>query len=272
MNFEITDICENIFDLNWKYGNVLGVYNSCFNIITDKKEIVTIFKNTNKFSTRAMITNLNKIPPVCDGMRAKNENGIIEIEKFWFNTNNAKIIKTKREPLTLSNDIHQNILIFEDVVKKYQNKSPLFNKGIIKNKADEGFKKLNVSLYDGFKSLIGLGIGLTPSCDDVISGICAYFYLCNIKSDFNKYLIDYLDKYGDDATTLVSKNLLCDVTKGYINSSLYNVIYAILNEKNNIEKYTLDLIDYGSSSGLETCMGILKGYKMTNNKELIKWL
>lgn len=269
MNFKITDICENIFDLNFEYGRVSGVFNNCFNIITEESKMLTIFKKTQKFSTRALISNMENINGIFDDMKVINKDKKIFIDDFCFDYKNARKIKTKREILNISENIGENFLIFEDIIKPHLEKSPLFLEGIIKKKADEGFKKLYKNCKEGFKSLIGLGIGLTPSCDDVISGISAYFYLCGKNYDFNFHLKDYLEKYGDDSTTFVSKNLLCDTLNGYINDSVYNVIYSILNNKNDIKKYTLNLIDYGHSSGVETCLGILKGYKMTKNKELI---
>lgn len=269
MNFEITDICENIFDLNFEYGLVNGVFNNCFNIVTEKNEMLTIFKKTKKFSTRALISNLESTDGFFDGMKVINKDKKIFIDDFCFDYKNARKTKTKREILNISENIDENFLIFEDIIKPHLEKSPLFLEGIIKKKADEGFNKFEKNLEEGFKSLIGLGIGLTPSCDDVISGISAYFHLADIKNDFNKKLKAYLENYGDKSTTFVSKNLLYDVANGYINDSVYNVIYAILNNKNNIKKYTLNLTDYGHSSGVETCFGILKGYKMTKNKELI---
>ena len=212
---------------------------------------------------------MENISGIFDDMKVINKDKKIFIDDFCFDYKNAGKIKTKREILNVSENIEENFLIFEDIIKPYLKKSPLFCEGIIKKKADEGFKKLYVNYIEGFKSLIGLGIGLTPSCDDVISGILAYFHLCGKNYDFNLYLKEYLERYGDASTTFVSKNLLYDVANGCINDSVYNVICAILKNKNDIKKCTLNLIDYGHSSGIETLWGILKGYKITKNKELI---
>ena len=117
-----------------------------------------------------------------------------------------------------------------------------------------------------------MGAGLTPSCDDIISGISAYFYLNGIGERFNALLAKYLYENGDFATTAVSKNLLTDVAKGYINGSLYNLICAVANDEKSIEKCALDMIDYGSTSGTETCYGVILGYLLSSKKELKEWL
>ena len=70
----------------------------------------------------------------------------------------------------------------------------------------------------------------------------------------------------------LSKNLLTDVAKGYINGSLYNLICAVANDEKSIEKCALDMIDYGSTSGTETCYGVILGYILSSKKELKEWL
>ena len=117
-----------------------------------------------------------------------------------------------------------------------------------------------------------MGAGLTPSCDDIFSGISAYFYLNGIGERFNAILAEYLVKNGDVVTTSVSKNLLLDVAKGYINSTLYNVICAVAYDEKAVEKCALDMMDYGSTSGTETCYGVILGYLLSRKKELKEWL
>ena len=90
MNFKITDICENIFDLNFEYGRVSGVFNNCFNIITEESKMLTIFKKTQKFSTRALISNMENINGIFDDMNVINKDKKIFIDDFCFDYKNAK--------------------------------------------------------------------------------------------------------------------------------------------------------------------------------------
>ena len=178
----------------------------------------------------------------------------------------------------------KNIGILKKTLEIYGRKSPVFENKILSEKVKCGFELLKANPMSGFSELIGLGAGLTPSCDDIISGISAYFYLNGIGERFNALLAKYLYENGDTVTTAVSKNLLTDVAKGYRNGSLYNLICAVANDEKSIEKCAvandeksiekcaLDMIDYGSTSGTETCYGVILGYLLSSKKELKEWL
>lgn len=275
MNYKITHICEPIYDLKWKSGTVIGIYSSCFNVLTDTNQLITFFKKTNKFSTRALVTDIESpIPLQClsEGAKAFCNGKSITVGDLVFDLTGAEKIVTNYPPVKATAEYTKNISLFEDILKRNCKKSPIFENGIIKEKAEKGFKILKTDLVAGFESLIGLGIGLTPSCDDMLAGMSAWFHLTDTGHEFNKALAEFLDKKGDLVTTTVSKNLLLDSAKGHINEIVYNVINSILTNKGDIEKYTLQLIGYGSSSGTETCAGILNGYNFIKEKELIKWL
>ena len=171
-----------------------------------------------------------------------------------------EIISVKRGKIQHGADIQKNIGILKKTLEIYGRKSPVFEDKILSEKVKYGFELLKENPLSGFSALIGLGAGLTPSCDDIISGISAYFYLNGIGERFNGILAKYLYENGDFSTAAVSKNLLTDVANGYINSSLYNLICAVANDEKSIEKCALDMIDYGSTSGTETCYGVILGY------------
>ena len=275
MNYKITHICEPIYDVKWKSGTVIGIYSSCFNVLTDTNQLITFFKKTNKYSTRALVTDIDSpIPLQClsVGTKVFCNGKSITVGNLVFDSSDAEKIVTNYPLIKATAEYTKNISLFEDILKSNCKKSPIFEDGIIKEKAEKGFEILKSDLILGFESLIGLGIGLTPSCDDMLAGMSAWFHLTDTGHEFNKALAEFLDKKGDLVTTTVSKNLLLDSAKGHINKIVYNVINSILTNKNDIEKYTLQLISYGSSSGTETCAGILKGYNFIKEKELIKWL
>lgn len=275
MNYKITYICEPIYDMNWKTGTVIGIYNSCFNVMTDVNQLITFFKKSNKYSTRALVTDMEfPIHKQClsEGEKAFFDGKSITVGNMVFDLSDAKKIITKYPPVKVNAEYTKSILLFADILKRNCKKSPIFEEGIIKEKAEKGFNILKTDLVSGFESLIGLGIGLTPSCDDMLAGMSAWFHLTDAGHRFNEALAEFLTKKGDKVTTSVSKNLLLDSAKGHINGIVYDVINSILTNKNDIEKYTLQLIDYGSSSGSETCAGILTGYEFSKKKELIKWL
>lgn len=275
MNLKVTHICENVNKINWHIGRTAGIYKNCFNVITEGNELVTFFKKTDRFSTRALLTdfcsNMTSLP-LSDGMRVTRFEKYILAGEVVFDMTCPETISVKRGKIPHGADIQKNIGILKKTLEIYGRKSPVFEDKILSEKVKCGFELLKVNPMSGFSALIGLGAGLTPSCDDIVSGISAYFYLNGIGERFNALLAKYLYENGDFATTAVSKNLLTDVAKGYINGSLYNLICAVANDEKSIEKCVLDMIDYGSTSGTETCYGVILGYLLSSKKELKEWL
>ena len=268
MNYKIPHICEPIYDLNWTSGTVIGIYDRCFNVLTDTGQLITIFKKTNKYSTRAILTDIDFSIPLLglsEGMMAFRSEKSITVGNIVFDLSGAEKILTKRTPVEITSE-------YTDILEKNHKKSPVFEDGIVKEKINRGFDILKTDLSGGFAALVGLGIGLPPSCDDMLSGMSALFHLTNSGHRFNNTLAEFLQSRGDLVTTTVSKNLLTDSAHGHINEIVYNVVYSILKSKNDIEKYTLQLIEVGSSSGSEPCAGILTGYTFLKDKEQIKWL
>ncbi len=275
MNFKITHICEPIYNLRWKSGKVVGVYDRCFNVLTDTGQLITLFKKSDKFSTRAILTDIDcniSLLEFADGAEALCDGRSITVGDITFYLSNAEKIITRRAPVALTPKYEDGILLFADVLKRSRKKSPVFENGILKERVKRGFEILKDDLVGGFESLIGLGIGLTPSCDDMLSGMSALFHLTDTGQVFNRALAEFLQDKGDLVTTLVSKSLLADVACGHINETLYSVIRSIIEGKDDIEKNALELIEVGSSSGSETCEGILMGYKFLKDKEQIRWL
>ena len=275
MNFKITHICENIKDINWEIGRIAGVYNNCFNVLTEGNELLTFFKETDKFSTRAVLTNVSEsmsLLPLSDGMRVTKFENCIFAGNVIFDFGFPEIILTKRSKISAIDDISENIEILKSTIKVYGKKSPVFTDTLLSQKVKRGLELLRKEPKSGFEALVGLGVGLTPSCDDIISGMSAYFHLRGIGQSFNNQLSDYLKVKGDFVTTTVSKNLLYDVSKGYINNTLHDVVKSVMTDKNSIEKNALKMFDYGSTSGTETCFGVTMGYLLESKGEMIKWL
>ncbi|MBC8595909.1 DUF2877 domain-containing protein [Qingrenia yutianensis] len=275
MNLKVTHICENVNKINWHIGRTAGIYKNCFNVITEENELVTFFKKTDRFSTRAVLTDFCSnmtFLQLSDGMRVTRFEKCILAGNVVFDMACPEIISVKRGKIQHGADIQKNIGILKKTLEIYGRKSPVFEDKILSEKVKYGFELLKENPLSGFSALIGLGAGLTPSCDDIISGISAYFYLNGIGERFNGILAKYLYENGDFSTAAVSKNLLTDVANGYINSSLYNLICAVANDEKSIEKCALDMIDYGSTSGTETCYGVILGYILSSKKELKEWL
>lgn len=271
----VTHMCETVINKQWDKGAVAGIYRNCFNILTDCNYMLTVFKDVSCYSTRAMITDIRadmSALPIRNGSRVSNCDGVIYAGDLVLDTKGAELIRVKREPSPAAGDLKENIDYLRSIVVGYEKERPAIYDAYLQKKAKAGFDALKKNAQEGFEKLIGLGIGLTPSCDDIVAGMSAYFYLMGMGDNFNRELKKYLNSKGDAVTTMVSKNLLEDVANGYINPALYNLVYAVMHNKEDIAIFTPELISYGSTSGTETCVGILYAYELTHGKEQIEWL
>ncbi len=254
-------VCENIIEKMHGSVTVCGIYDKCFNVKNQKNELITVFINTDFISTRAIITDyaqsINKLA-IKNGENGEFKANKLIFEKLTIDLSSYKTIKTKRS--SVKTEQKPYIDEFTDYINQYGKNSVLRDKeNIVYKKFINGLIFLNIDNEKLFDSLLGLGAGLTPSCDDFISGLTALFYLTNKNADFNKQLKTYINAKGWEKTTFVSSNLLLDVAVGYINLAIYNLIYSLFNDKTKLKENTIKMINYGSSSGTEVCLGILAG-------------
>jgi len=128
---------------------------------------------------------------------------------------------------------------------------------LVKNRADKQAK-------DIFDFWLGRGPGLTPSGDDMMTGICASLYLLE-KSDHTEFislLVSYLYTYGEKRTTPVAYEYLLYATKGEFHSTILNMCSALLQaDQNNLEDALEEMEQIGHTSGVDTLLGILIGLK-----------
>ncbi|MDP8023012.1 MAG: DUF2877 domain-containing protein [Conexivisphaerales archaeon] len=114
------------------------------------------------------------------------------------------------------------------------------------------------NLYDSYylESLIGFGIGMTPSGDDFLVGLMAslkgsYFFE-RVKEAINKALIK---------TNSISREFLRCAVLGEFSASFAELIQAA-NDEIDAEKYFLKISLKGHTSGKESLLGFLKGLEI----------
>lgn len=134
---------------------------------------------------------------------------------------------------------------------------------VIQNKLNE------ISYYS--KKLIGLGVGLTPSMDDFLSGLMvSLIYLTKyygFESSQAYNLNSAIIRYGLNGTTRVSSEMLTFSAVGKSSHLVKSLILALLceNEDYKILQKAKEVIEIGSTSGTDTILGIYVGFKITNN-------
>ncbi|MCG7345681.1 DUF2877 domain-containing protein [Sporosarcina sp. ACRSL] len=114
-----------------------------------------------------------------------------------------------------------------------------------------------------FDYWIGRGLGLTPSGDDCITGICAVFSaLEGTNQAFIHQLQSYLVERGRKRTTHIALEYLLYATENKFHSHLLNVCNALGKRPvTEFSKAIEEMKGIGHTSGADTLVGILIGIK-----------
>jgi hypothetical protein len=122
-------------------------------------------------------------------------------------------------------------------------------------------------IVDGGLDLIGLGPGLTPSGDDVLTSLLLCLYVTSPEPEQG------LAKDALGQLAILSRNLTSDLSsfqyyvaaQGYLSERYMEVLDSILNSREEtvmIQKGT-QMISYGETSGMEILLGVLLGLNLS---------
>jgi hypothetical protein len=122
-------------------------------------------------------------------------------------------------------------------------------------------------IVEGGKDLIGLGVGLTPSGDDVLIGLLLSVIAIN-QDPMRKVALNAvrgLSAISHNKTTDISINQYHIASEGYFSERFVDLMESIFNLEDQIKlKEKADfLISFGETSGLEILIGLLLGMSLT---------
>lgn len=126
-------------------------------------------------------------------------------------------------------------------------------------------------LHENVDRLIGLGLGLTPSADDVLTGIMTSFSILIKYSLLDKKYLKEMNKAIRDSlnegkTTLLSKEFLEHATRGDVSESIGGMIVAILTSSDDvIDEKVRKVLRMGETSGTDIIFGIILGLRLGLN-------
>ena len=119
----------------------------------------------------------------------------------------------------------------------------------------------------GGQNLIGLGVGLTPSGDDLLIGLLLSVIAAN-QDPIRKVALNAtrdLSAISHYKTTDMSVNQYHIASEGYFSERFVDVMESIINleDQTILEKKADFMISFGETSGLETLIGLLLGMNIT---------
>ncbi len=115
--------------------------------------------------------------------------------------------------------------------------------------------------------LVGLGCGLTPSGDDFLTGLFATLVLSKRQPAFDPDFIDELRQYMrtgiEGLTSKISEVYLGYALQGEVSDVLYNFIRGVYGAgADELVDLTRDLMNTGSSSGMDMILGCLFAFRL----------
>lgn len=128
-------------------------------------------------------------------------------------------------------------------------------------------KKDLYSLGKPLTKLIGLGLGLTPSMDDVLIGLISALYFLKDSSSYGLGFTSTLGKMifslSRGKTTIVSETFLKYACLGDVYEILDNVLFALLFcSRQKLSSVIDKVISMGATSGTELMVGVLIGFRL----------
>jgi hypothetical protein len=121
--------------------------------------------------------------------------------------------------------------------------------------------------------LIGLGLGLTPSGDDMLTGYMASIILVSsaLKAKIDTFgICNSITSSIEDRTTLLSKQMLEYASQGKVEEKTYKVLEKLLTGSfEQVKRATLEIIDIGHSSGTDILLGVLLGTLLVKHHLLL---
>lgn len=122
----------------------------------------------------------------------------------------------------------------------------------------------NCAIENEITALLGLGIGLTPTGDDYLSGLSAVLFINGHPANKYRSLFISVLARARNQTTLLSAITLREAIEQRFRESIHNFIYHALNgEQQIIQQFINEIKKIGSSSGCDMLCGMADAFALT---------
>lgn len=121
------------------------------------------------------------------------------------------------------------------------------------------------------EQILGLGHGLTPSCDDFLAGLVFSLKrgVSILLNENDAALPGFIDKFAQDIikiakskTTIYSVSYLTEAARGEAPAPAWDLVYSIVSEgPDEVAALSRKLIKMGETSGSDTAVGIYYGMR-----------
>ena len=291
MNCSVSCFDSSLADLRTGFhtATVIGVYRKCFHLLMDDGRLITVFGKIKQQMPMSLRTDVPGeepfgLLPLVEGQRACLERGFLTVpDGCFFCMLGGKEVDLHRPSLPLPKciDLFQDTLVrfgkqrgegrwLNTWCEHISRNTVLPEQAKLLNRIDGLMEALDsndsIAIREGLMNTVGMGIGLTPSADDLICGLAAAAWLYwpeKNKQLFLNLLRGFCQEQGQNRTTLVSCQQLLLTAQGILSDPVFDLANALsLGRVDVMDSLTEEVIGYGSSSGTELCMGFLAGLRM----------
>lgn len=226
--------------------SVHSIFNNGFNIVNDKNDLIFVGTNKNGYFPFGITIDKYTIHHIKESLKVgdvvKTNKAGIDHNDFMLMINSAALYSY--ETVNQKNDVNDiKTIVNEYDFSDYRNSDFRFD--IVETIIS---KLANAEADFPLKYLVGRGQGLTPSGDDIITGI---LYIDRLEPFIANIHRTALQSYiNETVTTIVSENFIRLALKG-----IFSTRITAIGDSPNTD--TVDaLLELGSSSGRDTLYGM----------------
>ena len=270
-------------------GYVLSVYDKVVNLIIDGVLIAVCIKETEPIPDALIIDYTEslssadiRVKDTCtikDGILYIGSRMVISLSSYV-----EYVLSHKAMNVNSTLVMEQLLKQSEKLVRTYGKQSPLYKAYFETETADimtgmftDCIKEIRCAasraymeeLIAAMYKMTGLGIGLTPSGDDFIAGMC--LMLVNYDTSLEDTLLDrYIS--NSSSTGIISRRMIINAITNRARLSEKNLVNAYMSQgRDRVKKYIHQVLSFGSSSGTDTMCGMMMGlYVIINFRKEVR--
>lgn len=247
-----------------------SIHDRVINLLNQQQQLITLHRHHNGISPMGMIIKecdfgylhslllANQSRPI-----KQNSQGIVVNNEILISNNARKL------QLQITQKFISSFTFIDQLIHQFDQPTGLFGslKSIKKDKLPTELHDLSEQialLLEGqsidLSSIIGLGPGLTPTGDDIITGVLLLLF----SDPFCSRLLDNLPNQFplsllEQQTTKVSANFLHYAMMGIFSANLLNVLHLMRNKRYTNLTAVNRLLSYGHTSGADLLLGMWLG-------------
>lgn len=262
-------IARHILNVDKFRGTIHSIFHKALNLKLEEGDMLSLLVSRIDKSPTSIILNLDSFTPfnakVGDEFYIEDKKLIVGLEEISLDhafKYELKLPNIDKKSRFLEDNLSIAHEYMDSLIKNVNNPMELLIFKKLKESANN--LKLGLEISSIFKSLIGMGIGLTPSGDDFLVGFMSVAFLEvsgmeNFKAAFESLIFE-----ARSLTNEISYSVLKNASRGYFKQIYSDFIDSFFTSTIRDEDFEA-ILKMGYSSGRDTLLGIITGLEIFRN-------